>query len=115
ARLAAADAAALTAAQALLMATRGGAAAIGRDDLGTLAPGYWADLVHIDLDDPAFAAGLDVPDAQLLSNLVWAAGSRRVRDVWVAGERVVTDGEPTRVDRAKVQAEAGAVTRRLLG
>jgi 5-methylthioadenosine/S-adenosylhomocysteine deaminase len=98
------DAAALTSAQALLMATRGGAAAIGRDDLGTLRPGAWADLVHIGADDPAFAAGLDVPDSQLVANLVWAAGARAVRDVWVAGERVLHSGTPTRVDRAAAHA-----------
>jgi len=104
ARLTAGDAAALTAAQVLLLATRGGAAAIGRDDLGTLRPGGWADLVHIGADAPAFAAGLDVPDGQLLANLVWAAGARAVRDVWVAGERVLQGGAPTRVDAAQAHA-----------
>jgi 5-methylthioadenosine/S-adenosylhomocysteine deaminase len=104
ARLATGDAAALTAAQALLLATRGGATALGRDDIGTLRPGGWADLVHIGADDPAFAAGLDVPDGQLLANLVWAAGARAVRDVWVAGERVLQGGTPTRVDPAEAHA-----------
>ena len=107
ARLTSGDAAALTAAQALLLATRDGAAALGRDDLGTLRPGGWADLVHISADDPAFAAGLDVPDGQLLANLVWAAGARAVRDVWVAGEQVVAGGRSTRVDAA----QAGAALR----
>jgi hypothetical protein len=79
------------------MATRDGAAAIGRDDLGALEPGRWADLVQVDLADPAFVDPAD--DAQLLSNLVWAGGARLVRDVWVAGEQVLADGEPTRVDR----------------
>ncbi|MDQ4105332.1 MAG: amidohydrolase family protein [Actinomycetota bacterium] len=104
ARLSAGDAAALTAAQALLMATREGAAAIGRDDLGTLRPGGWADLVHVGADDPAFATGLDVPDGQLLANLVWAAGARAVRDVWVAGERVLHSGTSNRVDPSEAHA-----------
>jgi 5-methylthioadenosine/S-adenosylhomocysteine deaminase len=104
ARLTSGDAAAVTAAQALLLATRGGAAALGRADLGTLHPGGWADLVHIGADDPAFAAGLDVPDGQLLANLVWAAGARAVRDVWVAGDRVVDGGVSTRVDTAAAHA-----------
>lgn len=104
ARLDAHDAAALTATQALLLATRGGAAAIGRDDLGTLRPGAWADLVHLGGDDPAFALGLDVPDGQLLANLVWGAGARAVRDVWVAGEQVLDGGRPTRVDPAQAHA-----------
>ncbi|SFP83791.1 5-methylthioadenosine/S-adenosylhomocysteine deaminase [Amycolatopsis arida] len=115
ARLSASDCTALTAADALLLATRGGAAALGRDDLGALEPGRWADLVHVDVDDPAFATGLDVPDEQLLANLVWAAGSRRVRDVWVAGEQVVAGGEPTRVDRRATQAAVAEAATRLRG
>jgi 5-methylthioadenosine/S-adenosylhomocysteine deaminase len=55
-----------------------------------------------------------VPDAQLLSNLVWAAGSRRVREVWVAGDQVVAGGEATQVDRAAAAAGVREVTRRLL-
>jgi 5-methylthioadenosine/S-adenosylhomocysteine deaminase len=115
ARLSTKDSTVLGAADALLLATRGGANALGRDDIGSLAAGRWADLVHIDTDDFAFAAGLDVPDEQLLSNLVWAAGSRRVRDVWVAGEPVLVDGESPRADRAKVQAAARESAARLRG
>ncbi|MFE5113673.1 amidohydrolase family protein [Streptomyces sp. NPDC056663] len=102
-RLAADDAMALTAKDTLLMATRGGAAALGRTDIGSLEPGKWADMVHINVDGPQFAVGLDIPDTRLLSTLVWAAGSRAVSDVWVGGERVVTKGEPARVDRFAVQ------------
>jgi len=98
ARVTSGDASALTARELLLMATRDGAAAIGRDDLGALEPGRWADLVHLDLTDPAFVDPAD--DDQMLSNLVWAGGARLVRDVWVAGEQVLADGAPTRVDRA---------------
>jgi 5-methylthioadenosine/S-adenosylhomocysteine deaminase len=111
ARVTSGDAAALTAAELLVMATRDGAAAIGRDDLGALEPGRWADLVHVSLDDAAFVAPDD--DAQLLSNLVWAGGSRLVRDVWVAGEQVLAGGEPTRVDRAATTADVRAVAARI--
>ncbi|MEO6090828.1 MAG: amidohydrolase [Umezawaea sp.] len=113
ARVSAMDASVIRAADALLLATRGGAAALGRDDIGVLEAGRWADVVHIDIDDPAFATGMDAPDDQLLANLVWASGSRRVLDVWVAGEQVVAGGENTRVDRAEAQAEVGAVSARL--
>jgi 5-methylthioadenosine/S-adenosylhomocysteine deaminase len=113
ARLTSGNAAAVTAAQALLLATRGGAAVLGRNDLGTLRPGGWADLVHVGADDPAFAAGLDVPDAQLLANLVWTAGARAVRDVWVAGEQVVQDGRSTRVDTAQAHAALRARVSRI--
>lgn len=112
ARLATGDATAVTARDALLLATRGGADALGRDDIGALETGRWADLVHVDADS-AFVGGLSVPDPQLLANLVWAGGSRTVRDVWVAGERVVEGGEPTRVDPAEVLAGARAAAGRL--
>jgi 5-methylthioadenosine/S-adenosylhomocysteine deaminase len=105
------DAAALTARELLLMATRDGAAAIGRDDLGALEPGRWADLVHLDLTDPAFVDPAD--DEQLLSNLVWAGGARLVRDVWVAGDQVLADGDPTRVDRAEATRDLREIAARL--
>jgi 5-methylthioadenosine/S-adenosylhomocysteine deaminase len=111
ARVTSGDAAALTARELLLMATRDGAAAIGRDDLGALEPGRWADLVHVDLADPAFVDPAD--DAQLLSNLVWAGGARLVRDVWVAGEQVLADGEPTRVDRTAATRDLREIAARL--
>lgn len=113
ARLSSGDAASLTAADLLLLATRHGAAAIGRDDLGALEPGRWADVVHVSTDDPAFLHLDD--DAGLISNLVWAGGGRLVRDVWVAGDQVLTDGEPTQVDRAQAQSDARRVAARLRG
>ncbi|GAA1857009.1 amidohydrolase [Pseudonocardia ailaonensis] len=111
ARLRSEDAAALTAADVVLMATRDGAAAIDRDDLGVLEPGRRADLVHVDLDDPAFVAPED--DAQLVSNLVWAGGSRLVRDVWVGGEQVIDDGEPVTVDAARAHSDLRTIATRL--
>ncbi|MGQ0839552.1 amidohydrolase family protein [Actinokineospora sp.] len=114
ARVSTMDSMVVGAADVLLLATRGGADALHRDDIGAVEPGRWADLVHVSVDDPAFAAGLDVPDQQLIANLVWAAGSRTVGDVWVAGDQVLADREPTRVDRGEAQARAGKVTARLL-
>jgi 5-methylthioadenosine/S-adenosylhomocysteine deaminase len=113
ARLSTMDSTALVAKDVLLLATRGGADALGRADIGALEEGRCADVVHVGVDDPAFSAGLDVPDEHLLANLVWAGGAHLVRDVWVGGEQVVADHEPTTVDRAKAQAAAGEVTRRL--
>ncbi|GAA4440876.1 hypothetical protein GCM10023148_48060 [Actinokineospora soli] len=113
ARVSTMDSTVLGAADVLLMATRGGAAALHRDDLAAIDPGRWADLVHVGVDDPAFAGGIDVSDEQLIGNLVWAAGSRTVTDVWVAGEKVVADGEPTRTDRRAAQAATAAITARI--
>jgi cytosine/adenosine deaminase-related metal-dependent hydrolase len=51
------DPAALTAEQALRIATRGGAQVLGRDDVGYLAPGMAADFVGFRLDTLAMAGG----------------------------------------------------------
>ena len=114
-RLATGDAAEVTAADLLLLATRHGAAAIGRDDIGALEPGRWADVVHLNTDDPAFIGLGDDPgsDSALLSNLVWAGSGRLVRDVWVAGDRVLADRASTRVDAADALAKARTVAARL--
>ncbi|MCX4911583.1 amidohydrolase [Streptomyces sp. NBC_00878] len=109
-RLSTADPLALTAEDAFLMATSGGAAALGRTDIGELRPGTWADMIHVSVDGPHFAAGLDVADGHLLANLMWAAGSRAVTDVWVAGEAVVVNGETVRVDRIAAQRAAADAT-----
>ncbi|WP_437071649.1 amidohydrolase family protein [Streptomyces sp. enrichment culture] len=108
ARVVSGDAMALTASEVLVMATRGGAAALGRNDIGALAPGMWADMIHLSVDGPHFAAGLDVPDQHLMANLVWGAGARAVRDVWVAGEQVLSDGQSERVDQVAAQRAVAA-------
>lgn len=113
ARLRTDDAAALTAPQALLLATREGARAIGREDIGVLESGRWADVVHVDVDSPAFPRGTAAPDEQLLSNLVWSSAASQVTDVWVAGDQVVAEHEPTRVDRRKAQAEVRRIAERI--
>ncbi len=98
----------LPAAEVLHLATAGGAAALGRPDLGVLAPGRWADMVRLDLDDPGFVPVLGETD--LVAHAVWSASRAAVRDVWVAGRQVVVDGVCTTVDvteaRRRVQAAA---------
>jgi len=47
-------AAAMTVDEVLEMATLGGAACLGRDDIGALEPGRACDLALFDLDDPAY-------------------------------------------------------------
>ncbi len=51
------DPAALTAVDVLRLATRGGAAVLGRDDIGYLAPGMAADVIGYRLDTLGFAGG----------------------------------------------------------
>jgi 5-methylthioadenosine/S-adenosylhomocysteine deaminase len=105
------DAAALPAAAALDLATRGAGRALGRPDLGVLAPGSPADMMAVRLDDPAFVPLLE--DAQMIEHLVWSASSRLVTDVWVAGVPVVAAGRCLTVDVERARHEVEARARRL--
>jgi cytosine/adenosine deaminase-related metal-dependent hydrolase len=58
--------AALTAREALEMATRRGAEVLGRDDIGYLAPGMAADFVAFDIDQIGFAGAGHDPVAALV-------------------------------------------------
>ena len=82
ARGVAADAGAMTASQALRLATRGGAEALGLDT-GSLEVGRAADLIRLELADATFTPALS-PD-EFIAHLVWGASSRHVTDVWVGG------------------------------
>lgn len=73
----------------LAAATLGGAQALGLD-AGAIAPGLWADLVTVDLDDPHLV-GLD--DSSLLSGIMFSADSRAIQDVMVGGKWIVRDGQ----------------------
>ncbi|HET9597300.1 MAG TPA: formimidoylglutamate deiminase [Anaeromyxobacteraceae bacterium] len=77
-------------------ASAGGMAALGLDG-GALRPGEPADMVALDLSDPALA-GAGARD--LLTCAVFSGGRAAVRHVWVAGEAVVRDRAPTRLDAA---------------
>ncbi len=105
----AADAAAVPAAAALAMATINGARALGLDaEIGSLVAGKAADVICVDLGRFELQPMLDP-----LTRLVYAASSRDVTDVWVAGEHVVTSAELLRLDREAIAAAAAAWGRRL--
>ncbi|NWF69999.1 MAG: 8-oxoguanine deaminase [Chloroflexi bacterium] len=60
------DAAAMTAREALEIGTRGGAAVLGRDDVGVLAPNMAADFIAIHLKQLGFAGALHDPVAAVV-------------------------------------------------
>jgi cytosine/adenosine deaminase-related metal-dependent hydrolase len=85
--------AALSAREALAIATRGGASVLGRDDVGALAPGMAADLVAFDLNAPGFAGAWHDPVAAL----VFCAPARVALSV-INGRVVVRDGRLTTLE-----------------
>jgi 8-oxoguanine deaminase len=85
--------AALSAREALHLATRGGAQVLGRGDIGQLAPGMAADLVAFDLADIGFAGAGHDP----LAALVFCAPARVAMSV-IHGRVVVRDGALTTVE-----------------
>lgn len=92
------------AAQALAMATRGGAAALGMEaELGTLESGKWADICCADLGGPPTHPVIDP-----VTQLVFGGGRDIVSDVWVAGRQLLSEGSFTRLDWPAVAARADA-------
>lgn len=86
------DPRAMTARDALRIGTRGGAAVLGREDIGTLAPGSMADLIGIRVDTLPFAgAAVHDPLAALVFcqpqgvDLSIVNGRVRVRDGEIVG------------------------------
>ena len=90
---------AMSAREALEIATVGGAAVLGRDDIGRLAVGLRADIAVWDVSGIESAGSWD-PTALLL------AGPGRVRDLFVEGRRVVADGAMATVDEKALSADA---------
>jgi 5-methylthioadenosine/S-adenosylhomocysteine deaminase len=74
-------------------ATIGGARALGRDDIGRLSVGCRADMVLVDMTHPMMR-----PTHDPVRSLIYAAGDRAIRTVFVDGEKVVDDGRVLTMD-----------------
>lgn len=99
------DAAAVTTGEALAMATRNGARALGAGDrLGSIEIGKEADLILVDTGR-LHAAPLFDP----VTHLVYSAGRADVTDVFVAGRRVVEAGKLLTTDVGALVAAAEAL------
>jgi 5-methylthioadenosine/S-adenosylhomocysteine deaminase len=99
----------LTAADALYMATREGARALGlQAELGSIEPGKRADFIIVDRDRPHLAT---CPDP--ISALVYAARPSDVRTTVVDGRVLVDDFRLTGVDATEVARAAAQEARAL--
>src|SRR5580698_684507 len=74
-------------------ATIGGAKALGRDDIGRLAPGCRADIVLVDMTHPMMR-----PTHDPVRSLIYAAGDRAIRTVFIDGQKVVDNGKVLTMD-----------------
>jgi 5-methylthioadenosine/S-adenosylhomocysteine deaminase len=92
---------ALTARDALWMATREGARALGlEDEIGSIEPGKRADLIIVERDRPHLS-----PDPDVWSTLAYAARGTDVRMTMVDGEILVRDFTLTQMDAAEIAAD----------
>ncbi|HZG36822.1 MAG TPA: amidohydrolase family protein [Gaiellaceae bacterium] len=87
---------ALTSRESLRLATRGGAAVLGRDDVGQLAPGKCADVAVWRTDGLELGGAADPVDGLVLS------GPHRVDRLYVGGDLVVEEGTLVRADEAEI-------------
>ena len=87
-------------ADALAMATSGGAAALGDGLSGRLAVGEPADLIVLDTRGPAATPLFDPR-----SFLAFAATGADVTDVFIAGRRVLADRRLTTLDEPAIRAD----------
>jgi cytosine/adenosine deaminase-related metal-dependent hydrolase len=101
--------AALSAREALWMATRGSAATLGRDDVGSLAPGMAADVIAYRIDTPAFAGALHDP----LAALAFCAPPSVDLSI-INGRIVVKEGVLQTVDVPMLVEEHNAISTRLI-
>ncbi|MEQ9694646.1 8-oxoguanine deaminase [Shimia sp. SDUM112013] len=97
---------AMSAREALEIATRGGAEVLGRQDCGQIAVGKRADIAIWDVSGIESAGSWD-PAALLL------AGPTRVRDLLIEGRAVVRDSHVTTIDLPKVIARQNTLARAL--
>ncbi len=92
------DPTAFNALQTLRAATLNGAKALGLEQItGSVESGKKADLVAIDLSHCSTQPVYDP-----LSAIVYSASRDQVSDVWIAGERLLENGEYTRMDSDSV-------------
>jgi 8-oxoguanine deaminase len=99
---------ALTVREALELGTRGGAALLRRDDLGSLEPGKRADLAVWRTDGLELGGAAADPVAGLV-----LSGPHRVDRLYVGGEEVVRDGRLVRADEEEIAREHRIQARRL--
>lgn len=99
----------MTARQALELATRGGAAVLGREDVGSLEAGKCADFFAVNLNQLDLAGALHDPVAALVF-----CSPVKAETTVVGGKPVVKDGQLTTIDLPKLVEKHNEAAKRLV-
>jgi len=95
--------------EALWLATRGGAAALGRTDIGQLTPGHAADVIAFDLNRLAYAGAQHDPAAALIF-----CAPQPVDLSIINGKIVVEDGELRPLDLTPIIQRHNQISQQLI-
>lgn len=99
----------MTAREALWLATRGGAAVLGRTDIGSLEPGKCADFFAIHLERLDYAGALHDPVAAAVF-----CQPVRVDYTAVGGKFIVKEGQLVTVNERQLTEKHNLAAKRLL-
>ena len=111
AKLESGDPAALSASEAIQMATLDGARALGLDHVtGSLEAGKSADFIAIEMTGIHMA-----PNHQVESNIVYAATGNEVTHSWIAGKNTVKNGQLQSLDSDALRHKAADWRAKLSG
>jgi len=102
------DPLAVTACEGVSIATKGGATAMGRSDLGVIKPGNIADLIILSLDNPNMQ-----PCNNLVSALAYGTYGSEVETVMVGGRILMENKEFLTIDSEKVYHEVSTICERI--
>lgn len=102
---------ALTARDCLSMLTRGGAACLGRDDIGHLSPGAAADIVLYDMEQVGFAGGASIDP---IAALILCGTNQHVSWSIINGKIVVERGKICGLSEKQLVLQANELTAKLI-
>lgn len=99
----------LPAQQTIEMATNNGARAFGSaDKLGKLKEGFWADLIQVELRNAH-----QLPIYDVFSHLVYTTHVHDVVNVFVNGQILLQDREPTTIDVTKLRTDVARMVQKI--
>lgn len=100
-KVSAGDPTVMPAYQALKMATAQGAKVLGADKLGSLQPGYKADIIMLDMHKPHLT-----PMHDPIANIVYSAQSSDIKTVIIDGSLVMKNRQVLTMDEERVLFES---------